>query len=57
MEDLTNLMRLIDLNSTNISEGHYLEMCNSIKKSMILFHLQIQVMIQNLKMMILILLC
>ena len=32
MEDLTNLMRLIDLNSTNISEGHYLEMCNSIKK-------------------------
>ncbi len=32
MEDLTNLMRLIDLNSSNVSEGHYLEMCNSIKK-------------------------
>ena len=32
MEHLTNLMRLIDLNSDNVSEGHYLEMCNSIKQ-------------------------
>ena len=31
MDDLVNLMRLIDLNSEIISEGHYLEMCNSIK--------------------------
>jgi len=32
MEELTNLMRLIDLNSMVIPEGNYLEMCNSIKK-------------------------
>jgi len=32
MDELTNLMRLIDLNSTVIPEGNYLEMCNSIKK-------------------------
>ena len=32
MEELTNLMRLIDLNSMVIPEGKYLEMCNSIKK-------------------------
>ena len=32
MDELTNLMRLIDLNSEIIPEGHYLEMCNSMKK-------------------------
>ena len=32
MDELTNLMRLIDLNSEIIPEGNYLEMCNSIKK-------------------------
>lgn len=32
MDELTNLMRLIDLNSKIIPEGDYLEMCNSIKK-------------------------
>lgn len=32
MDELTNLMRLIDLNSEVIPEGNYLEMCNSIKK-------------------------
>ena len=31
MDELTNLMRLIDLNSEVIPEGNYLEMCNSIK--------------------------
>tara|TARA_B100000427_G_scaffold329610_1_gene346586 strand:+ start:2490 stop:3230 length:741 start_codon:yes stop_codon:yes gene_type:complete len=32
MDELINLMRLIDLNSEIIPEGHYLEMCNSMKK-------------------------
>ena len=31
MENLTHLMQLIDANSDNLSEGVYLEMCNSIK--------------------------
>jgi hypothetical protein len=32
MENLTRLMQLIDANSDNLSEGVYLEMCNSIKE-------------------------
>ena len=32
MEDLTHLMSLIDLNSKSLSEGHYLEMCEGMKR-------------------------
>ena len=32
MENLTHLMQLIDANSDKLSEGVYLDMCNSIKE-------------------------
>jgi hypothetical protein len=32
MEDLRNVMRLVDNNSQNISEGDYLELCNLLRK-------------------------